>query len=187
MKIRYSKTDRRYWAKKVSFRSSDSRTYSVHIQHGNERRRIGLGTTDKEQAGALALEFYLKLKALGWDEALRWWKKGDDSTVKKSNVTIGDYVDAVREKSLIHPKTIESYAQALRKIASDIRSLNSSSKRADWREQVDNIKLATLTNEMIEEWRTSFIKRGSTNPLAEKSARVSANSFIWASPLALRI
>ena len=155
MKIGYSKTDSRYWTKKVSFRSSDSRTYSVHIQHDNQRQRIGLGTTDKEQAGALALEFYLKLKALGWDEALRWWKKGDDSTsIKKSNVTIGDYVDAVKIKSLIHPPTIESYAHALRKIASDIHGLNSSSKRADWREQVDNIKLATLTNEMIEEWRT---------------------------------
>jgi integrase len=31
---------------------------------------------------------------------------------------------------------------------------------------------------MIETWRADFIKRGSTNPLKEKSARVSANSFI---------
>ena len=178
MKIRYSKADKRYWVKKVSFHSEDSRTYSVHIQHDNQRRRVSLGTADKEQAGTSALEFYLKLQALGWDEALRWWKKGDDSTSKKSNVTIADYVDAVREKSLIHPKTIESYGVALRKIASDIRGLSSNSKRAERREQVDDIKLAALTNETIENWRTDFIKRGSTNPIAEKSARVSANSTI---------
>jgi hypothetical protein len=43
---------------------------------------------------------------------------------------------------------------------------------------VDAIKLDTLTAEMIETWRADFIKRGSTNPLKEKSARISANSFI---------
>jgi hypothetical protein len=145
MNIRYNKTDRRYWTKKVSFHTKDSRTYSFHIQHGNERRRIGLKTTDKEQARALALEFYLKLRALGWEGALRWWKKGDDSTsIKKSNVTIGDYVDAVREKSLIHPKTLESYGAALRKIASDIAGFDSSSKRSTWRAQVDNKRQSVL-------------------------------------------
>jgi hypothetical protein len=35
-----------------------------------------------------------------------------------------------------------------------------------------------FTSEKIEEWRTSFIKRGAINPLKEKSARVSSNSFI---------
>ena len=177
MKLRFNKTDTRYWIRKVSFHTEDSRTYSVHIQHDNQRRRIGLKTTDKEQAGALALEFYLKLRALGWEEALRWRKRGDSAYTKKSNVTIGEYLDAVREKSLIHPKTLESYSAALRKIASDIHGLRSS-KRSTRRTQVDAIKLATLTAEKIEEWRTSFIKRGSTNPLAEKSSKVSANSFI---------
>jgi integrase len=43
---------------------------------------------------------------------------------------------------------------------------------------VDAIKLDTLTAEEIETWRTNFIKRGSINPLKEKSARVSANSLI---------
>ena len=43
---------------------------------------------------------------------------------------------------------------------------------------MDAIKLATLTAEVIEEWRAGFIKRGAINPLKEKSARISANSFI---------
>ena len=47
-----------------------------------------------------------------------------------------------------------------------------------WRERVDAIKLDTLTAQAIETWRVDFIKRGSTNPLKEKSARVSANSTI---------
>ena len=92
-------------------------------------------------------------------------------------MTIGEYVDAVRAKSLIHAKTIESYAAALRKIASDIHNVTDK-KRATWRERVDAIKLATLTAEMVEAWRADFIKRGSVNPIKEKSARVSTNSFI---------
>ena len=40
------------------------------------------------------------------------------------------------------------------------------------------IKLATLTNEKIEEWRIDFIRRKATDPLKEKSARISASSFI---------
>jgi hypothetical protein len=86
----------------------------------------------------------------------------------------------VHEKSQIHPKTLERYSAGLRKIASNIHRLDDSSKRADSRAQVDNVKLATLTAERIEEWRTRFIRRGSTTPLAEKSAKVSSNSFIGA-------
>jgi hypothetical protein len=38
--------------------------------------------------------------------------------------------------------------------------------------------LRALTSEKIEAWRIEFIKRGSVNPLKEKSARISASSFI---------
>ena len=126
----------------------------------------------------MALKFYLKLRALGWDETLRWWK-GDLSDAKKSDVTVGEYVEAVAAKSLIHSKTLGSYSAALRKIASDIQGFsNGKRSRSTWRTQVDAIKLATLTSEKIEAWRADFIKRGSVNPIKEKSARISANSYI---------
>jgi hypothetical protein len=168
--IKFNKTDARYWMRKVSFHTRDSRTYSVHIQHDNQRRRIGLKTTDKEQAGALALEFYLKLRALGWEETLRWWK-GDSTAAKKSDVTIAEYLEAVTAKSPIYPKTIQSYVKALRKIAGDITGETEREKR-------DAIRLRTLTAEKIEAWRIEFIRRKATDPLKEKSARISANAFI---------
>ena len=43
---------------------------------------------------------------------------------------------------------------------------------------MDATKLDTLTVQAIEDWRAEFIRRGSTNPLKEKSARVSANGYI---------
>jgi hypothetical protein len=171
----YPKTDLRYWEARVTFQIPASRTYSVHIQHANRRAWIGLRTANKEQAAILARKLYQELVANGWEETLRR-RKGLPAE-KKVNVTIGEYLDAVKGKSLIHAKTIESYGAALRKIASDIHDV-ADKKRATWRTRVDAIKLATLSAEAIEAWRTDFIKAGSVNPVREKSARVSANSFI---------
>ena len=39
-------------------------------------------------------------------------------------------------------------------------------------------KLRSLSADKIENWRVDFIKRKGINPLKERSARVSANSFI---------
>jgi hypothetical protein len=170
MKLKFNKTDTRYWTRKVRFHTPADRSYSVSVQYANERRRIGLKTADKEQAGALALKFYLKLRALGWDETLRWWK-GDSDGVKKSDVTVGEYIEAVSTRSLFSPKTLDSYAQALRKIVGDIADETEREKR-------DAVKLRTLTKEKIEEWRIDFIRRKATDPLREKSARISASSFL---------
>ena len=86
-------------------------------------------------------------------------------------MTIGEYIEAVAAKSLFSPKTLQSYAQALRKIAGDITG-------AIGREKRDAIKLRILTPEKIEAWRIEFIRRKATDPLREKSARISVSSFI---------
>ena len=53
------------------------------------------------------------------------------------NATIGEYIEAVSSRNLFLPKTLQSYAQALRKIAGDITGETK-------REQRDAIKLRTL-------------------------------------------
>jgi integrase len=173
----YSKTDTRYWEGKVAFQTPASRTYSIHIQHKGCRAWINLRTANKGEAAVRARKFYQDVWANGWDEARRR-HKGAPAEAKKSDVTVGEYIDAVAEKSLIHAKTLESYGAALRKIAGDIHDVTHKGPRADWRVRVDAIKLVTLTAEMIEAWRADFIKAGSVNPVKERSARVSANSFI---------
>ena len=173
----YAKNNASFWERKVVFQSKNSRTYSVQIQHANRRAWIGLGTSNKTEAAALALKFYQEIRANGWDDTLRR-RRAIRMGGKGINVTIGEYLDAVRAKSPIYAKTLESYAGALRKIASDVHQITHNGKRSGWRAQVDNVKLETLTAQAIETWRAEFIKRGSINPLKEKSARISANSFI---------
>ena len=179
----FAKSDVRYWEKKVAFQTPASRTYSVQIQHAKRRAWVNLGTPNKALAAIEARKLYQELRALGWEETLRR-RRPSDVPQKKVKATIGEYIDAVKAKSAIYSKTVEGYAQALRKIAADIYGLadtpekKSPTHRQAWRERVDSIKLRTLTPEKIEAWRVDFIKRKGTDPLKEKSARVSANSFI---------
>ena len=165
----FPKTDVRYWEGKVAFHTAASRTYCVQIQHANRRARINLKTPNKAQAALLARKLYLELCANGWEETLR--RRRGDPAVKKINVTVGEYIEAVAARSLFSPKTLQSYAQALRKITGDIVGETKREKR-------DASRLRTLTPEKIEAWRIEFIRKKATDPLKEKSARVSVGSFI---------
>jgi hypothetical protein len=97
-------------------------------------------------------------------------RRGDPGG-KRTDVRVGQYIEAAAAKSLFSPKTLESYAQALRKIAGDITGEAGREKR-------DAIKLRALTPEKIEAWRIEFIRKKATDPLREKRARISAGSFI---------
>ena len=167
--IKFNKTDARYWEAKVAFQTRASRTYSVQIQHAGERHWLGLGTANKEDAAARAQKLYLDVRANGWDAVMS--RRRGNSAEKKVNVTVGEYIEAVTAKSLIYPKTIQSYAKALRKIVGDITGETKRAKR-------DAVKLRTLAPQKIETWRRDFIRRKATDPLNEKSARISANAFI---------
>jgi hypothetical protein len=169
--IKFPKTDVRYWEQKVAFQSPASRTYSVQIQVARRRSWLSLGTANKAQAAIEARKLYMQLKANGWNETMRRRKPQQELAPRKVATTIRDFVDAVRDNTSILPKTLEAYARALRRIASDITGRKGGSRDA-W-----NVKLDVLSSEKIEAWLMKFIRRA-TNPLKEKSARVSANSFI---------
>ena len=88
-------------------------------------------------------------------------RRGDPAD-KKVNVTIGEYIEAVAGRSLFSPKTLKSYAQALRKVAGNITGETKREKR-------DAIRLRALTPEKIEAWRIEFIRRKATDPSGKKA------------------
>jgi integrase len=69
------------------------------------------------------------------------------------------------------PKTLTSYVAAFRQIVGEIAEEPN-------RERRNRIKLRAITPEKIEAWRVEFIRKRSTNPLREKSARVSVSSLL---------
>jgi hypothetical protein len=159
----------RYWGARVTFPTLSSRTYAAQIQFAGRRSWVSFHTANKKQAAIMARDFYEDLRANGWEVALARHK--GIPVGKKVNVTVGEYIEAVGEKSLFTPKTLVSYAAALHKIAGDIAQETKREKR-------DAIKLRALTNEKIEAWRVEFIRRKSIDPLKEKSARISAGSLL---------
>jgi hypothetical protein len=167
--VKFNKTDVRYWESRVAFHMPASRSYSVQIQSAGERRWLGLGTANRKDAATHALKLYHDVRANGWEVVMS--RRRGDPAAKKVNVTVGEYLEAVAAKTLFSPKTLESYAQALRKIVGDITAEIKREKR-------DLIKLRTLTPEKIEAWRIEFIRKKAIDPLGERSARISAGSFL---------
>jgi integrase len=190
-----SKTDLRYWRKKVFQRSYPTASglkvapdYWVQLQHAGRREKLNLRDDNAESAAAKARKVYLSLLAVGWEETLGRFKAGY-SEPRRGELGIGEYLEAVVRNTSIQPRTLDGYAKALRRIAADIAGVPDSVNKfhptkTEWRTRVDAIKLRKLTREAIEKWERDFIKAAGSDPLKEKSARISAVAFLrWARSL----
>jgi hypothetical protein len=71
----------------------------------------------------------------------------------------------------------------LRKIVADITGRGppqggEASRHAVWRQAVENIKLAELTPAKIQHWKLCFVASAGDDPVQQRSARISVNSFL---------
>jgi integrase len=174
----FAKTDLRYWREKIYRRGHD---YSVQIQFAGRREKINLRLSNAEQAAVKARDLYKSLLQKGWEATLLEFKAGYAEPVRV-DLSIGEYVEAVKAQTAIRRQTIEGYATALRTIASDISGLADHPDKfhpsRQWRAKVEAIRLQDLTLDRIEKWRLDFVKRAGSDPLREKEARNSANAFL---------
>jgi len=141
-----------------------------------------LETANRETAAAKAKEIFLFVQANGWEAALAKFR-ASEKRAKKSNATIGEFLQEVQAKSGIHSKTLEGYTIALRKIVADIKGLphgrgGNKKKRTEWRAKVDAVKLSEITREGVQKWKLDFLKRAGEDPVSQRTARISANSFL---------
>ena len=145
--------------------------------------RFQLWTANKYEAAAKARAIYQSLVANGWDQTLGRFKKA--KAPRKIDVTIGEFLAELRTLHASRARTIEGYGRALRTIAAAIAGLprggrgGSAENHRAWREQVDALKLSLLTPSRLQKWREAFLVRDSGNdPVKQRAARVSANSFM---------
>ncbi|MCA9450293.1 MAG: tyrosine-type recombinase/integrase, partial [Candidatus Omnitrophica bacterium] len=90
--------------------------------------------------------------------------------------SIGAYLNAVTELATDQrPRTLESYAGCVRRVARDI--LARKGGRAS-REKVEALPLQFLSNAEIERWKADRIRACGGNPIKEDSARITANSIL---------
>jgi integrase len=192
MRQELSKSDVRYWQEHVfkHVRQAKDRKYidadwSVRIAHQGHREQFLLDTPNKFEAARKARHIYQQLVASGWGAILAEFKPKKKALFgKKSNPTVGEFLGELRALHASRIKTIEGYAIALRKITADIADIQSGGrggrpdKHSLWRETVEAVRLSTLTPAKVQAWKEAFLVRAGTDPVKQRSARVSVNSFI---------
>ena len=181
----HSKNVASYWQERLFKEERQGHTdsnYSVRIAHGGRRERFQLGTASKHEAAAKARTIYQVLVANGWDAALARFKM--TKAPQKIDVTIGEFLSEIQALHASRARTIENYAGSLRMIAASIAGLpegirgGSPEGRRIRREQIDAFKLSILTPSKIQKWKEAFLARAGSDPVKQRSARVSVNSFI---------
>ena len=181
----HSKTDIRYWQERLYKEERQGHTdsnYSVRVAHRGRRERFQLGTANKHEAASKARTIYQSLVANGWDATLIRFKK--EKAPQKSDVTIGEFLDELRNLHASKAKTIEIYAGSLRGIAGWIAGLPAGHRggkreiQLARKERIDALKLSILTSSGIQKWREAFLVRAGNDPVKQRTARVSVNTFI---------
>ena len=177
-----SKDELAYW--KAAIRQVPGSPYwYAEIQRGKIRRKISLETSNKSAAAHRAREVWHYVRLHGWDGYLAKFKP---ESQRSANPTIGDYIAAAAKTADLSPKTFQTYTQALRKIVSDIAKLSDDNRKygggrahQEWVARVDGaMKLSELSPAAIQEWKRSFLSRAAQDPLSQRSARISCNSFL---------
>lgn len=184
-----SKTAASYWSTRV-FRHDTGHgkesTFSVKIQFEGRRERFSLGTASREIAATNASEIYRVLKTSGWDAAISMFKKGMGPIPKSNALTIGRYLEKVRDQWTGTETTLNLYVRAIRKIVSDIEGLDPGKSRFDyqndgvvrWHHQIDQVTLASITDAKVNKWAFDFLKEAGRDHVARNKRKISINSYL---------
>lgn len=176
-----SKDELRYW--KRAIRSvPDSPYLYIELQRGGIRKKISLETSNRAAAAHRAREVWQYVRLHGWDGYMAKFKP---ESVAQADPSIGQFIEAVTRTSGLAPKTLKTYVNSLRKIAGDIAGLSDDNRKygggkghREWLTRINAIRLSVLTPVNIQGWKVAFIARAGNDPLAQRSARTSANSFM---------
>ena len=154
--------------------------------------RLSLGTPNQAEAADLAREMFKFLTANGWVQ-FREKYRGDnpESQVmsppdKKSNVTVGEFLEAVRTESDLSQKTFDVYATQLRFIVSQICDIAKTSARHDyqrggmakWRASIDAVPLAEVTADRIRAWKRWYVDQAGRDEIQRRRCTVTVNSYV---------
>lgn len=174
-----------YWQNAI-FQRRTGGNFWVQIQHGGSgQKKFTLATPVKHVAAERARDFYLTLTEAGWDEALRQLNP-QSAALPRDASTVGDFLDELKAKADLKPKTLEGYAVALRKIVADAFKIDGGKEKYDyrtggyqrWLERVHAIKLAALTPDVVQQWKRAFLARAGDDPIRLRAAKISVNSFL---------
>lgn len=155
--------------------------WHVRLGHAGQQKRVPLGTNDRQEAGRRAVLVYKTLQANGWDAAFALYRK--QVKEQDTGISLGDYLTKIKDWVPMERRTLENYAYAIRRIVFDVAHLKLDhgsrySPMREWRKEPDKLPLSVLTDVVIENWRSQFLKARKGDPLKEQKAIRSANSYV---------
>jgi integrase len=121
----------------------------------------------------------------GWDKALREFRP-QSVALPRDGSTVGEFLDELKVKADLKPRTLKGYAGAFRKIVADAFNIDGGRDKYDyrgggrqrWIERIHAIKLAAVTPDVIQQWKRTFLARTGDDPIRSRAAKVSVNSIL---------
>jgi integrase len=163
--------------------------YFVRLMIGGRREAVALNTADRLVAARKAAQLYSKIRAVGWDAALRDFDP--ERHTPRSAVTIGDAIKAINRADL-RATTKHNYVNALRWFAARHVGFQATKKTfgtkgsSVYRQEVEAVKLADLNQDAVRSIITRQISAAGEDANAGRSARISVVSFLRNARAALR-
>lgn len=186
------KTHQGYWAERLEKRTYPLEggkvgiieEFQVRMQHKRRREWFPLASSNKVTASKRAAEIYQYLRVQGWDETIKRYK--GLTVVKKKGCTVGEFLDAVEQRSHLSTKTFANYARWIRTMIAQLKEIPDTVKKYDhrgggveqWRKKIDSVPLDFLTPEKVRRWQKLFLAKAGNDPLAIRKAEHSVNSAI---------
>ncbi len=188
---RLPKTDLRYWEARV-YRRTYARSgqklqlshYSARLQHQGRQEIFNLQTPNKAAAAARAREIYLFLLANDWTQTLAKFKSR--AKARAPVHTVGQLISEIRAHNHSTGRTLHVYVQNLRRLVSGVFGIEGGTEKYDykgggrlkWIEQIDAVRLDSLTPALIQKWKVNYLNRAGNNPARQRAAKISLNSII---------
>jgi integrase len=191
-----SKTDLRFWQRKVfkpvytrtDGQKAEAANYAVEISVRARRIKWSLGTPNREAAAARAKEIYLYIQSNGWEAAFTRYRPRERArgTPKGDDITVGGFLSEVRALQQLPDRTFDGYAKAFRRIVAGVAGIKSEKRKFaarggghdEWIARIDAVKLEQISSEAICGWKREFLSGAKPDPVSQRSARVSLNSYL---------
>ncbi|MBU6400668.1 MAG: hypothetical protein KGS61_10140 [Verrucomicrobia bacterium] len=193
-KTKLPKTHQDCWLsrlRKRTYRARDGKTdieiptWQVRLFHAGREGWFNTDTANQTAAAVRARDAFLFLKANGWDAMLAKFKP-DSAAAPRLNLTVGEYLRAVKDTSYLRLRTFLNYQNCLRTIVSEAFGVKGDASRFDyrqggnqkWLEKIDSIRLERVTPARVGEWQQRRVKAAGHSPVAIAPAKRTANSYV---------
>lgn len=193
-KSRFGKGDVRYWRDRI-FKATyptpegvrEVPEWSVKIQYRGNRTTFPLHTANRDDAATAARDLYTSIVGTrDWDRVLQEQKptmaRPQPGT---EELTLGKLIEEASAVASAKTRTVQQYAHSLRQLGAQIAGVSDKGKfdgrsggNAKWLEKVDRIPLSKLSPQSIDAWRRKRIRRHDADAVAQRRAKISANTTI---------